>query len=81
VLYQDVGAARIAAGRLQEIPLPALPLQHEFNAVWAKGSIYGEEYDQIAQELGLASNAETSYNMDVPINDVERTGSNGKTQK
>ena len=54
VLYQDVGAALLKEGKLKTIPLSNFQLEHEFNAVWAKGSSHGEEYRSIIRELQKA---------------------------
>jgi DNA-binding transcriptional LysR family regulator len=51
ILYQDVGSRLVKEGQLKEIPLSDLSLQHEFNAVWAKGSIHGGEYAQMLDDL------------------------------
>lgn len=53
ILYQDVGKSLVAEGRLKEITLPDFSLRHEFNAIWAKGSIHGEEYAQIIKRIRL----------------------------
>jgi DNA-binding transcriptional LysR family regulator len=47
VLYSDVCDQFVKEGRIKEIPLADMNLIHEFNAVWAKGSIHGGEYSEI----------------------------------
>lgn len=51
VLYHDVGEGLLAEGRLKEIPLPDFHLEHELNAIWNKGSIYGKHYEELVDEL------------------------------
>jgi DNA-binding transcriptional LysR family regulator len=51
VLYSDVCEKLAKEGKMKEIPLEDMNLIHEFNAVWAKGSIYGGEYENIISHL------------------------------
>jgi DNA-binding transcriptional LysR family regulator len=51
VLYSDVCERSVKEGRIRKIPLSDMNLAHEFNAVWTKGSIYGEEYKKILNEM------------------------------
>jgi DNA-binding transcriptional LysR family regulator len=51
VLYSDVCDRLVKAGRIKKIPIADMNLDHEFNAVWTKGSIYGEEYKEIWRHL------------------------------
>jgi DNA-binding transcriptional LysR family regulator len=51
VLYSDVCEQSVKEGRIRKIPLADMNLDHEFNAVWTKGSIYGEEYKEILNEM------------------------------
>jgi DNA-binding transcriptional LysR family regulator len=51
VLYSDVCERSVKEGRIRKIPLADMNLEHEFNAVWTKGSIYGEEYKEILNEI------------------------------
>jgi DNA-binding transcriptional LysR family regulator len=51
VLYSDVCDRLVKDGRIKKIPIADMNLDHEFNAVWTKGSIYGEEYKEIWRHL------------------------------
>ncbi|MGN0153333.1 MAG: LysR family transcriptional regulator [Lachnospiraceae bacterium] len=51
VLYHDVGEQMLAEGRLKEISLRDFQLEHELNAIWNKGSIYGAHYGKLVGEL------------------------------
>jgi DNA-binding transcriptional LysR family regulator len=51
VLYNDVCERSVKDGRIKKIPIADMNLDHEFNAVWTKGSIYGEEYKKIISEI------------------------------
>jgi DNA-binding transcriptional LysR family regulator len=53
VFYRDVGEEKLKNGKLKEIKLPNFHIEHEFNAVWAKDSIHGEEYERIIDELKI----------------------------
>jgi DNA-binding transcriptional LysR family regulator len=61
ILYQDVGSRLVIEGQLKEIPLSDLSLQHEFNAVWAKGSIHCGEYAEMVGKLQLLSDYQNKY--------------------
>jgi hypothetical protein len=47
ILYSDVCDKLVKEGKMKEIRLEDMNLIHEFNAVWAKGSIHGGEYTEI----------------------------------
>jgi DNA-binding transcriptional LysR family regulator len=51
VLYSDICERSVKKGKIRKIPLADMNLEHEFNAVWAKGSIYGGEYTKILNEM------------------------------
>ena len=51
VLYHDVGEEMLAKGSLKEISLPDFRLEHEFNAIWNKGSIHGAYYGELVDDL------------------------------
>jgi DNA-binding transcriptional LysR family regulator len=51
VLYSDVCDRPVKEGRIKKIPIVDMHLDHEFNAVWTKGSIYGKEYNEILSEM------------------------------
>jgi hypothetical protein len=51
VLYSDVCDRLVKDGRIKKIPIADMNLDHEFNAVWTKGSIYGKEYKEILNEM------------------------------
>jgi hypothetical protein len=53
VLYNDVCERSVKDGRIKKIPIEDMSLEHEFNAVWTKGSIYGEEYKEILSHIAL----------------------------
>lgn len=52
-LYKIAVEGELAAGQLQEIPLNGFSMQHDFDFIWEKGSIYTEKYKNICQELSL----------------------------
>ena len=51
VLYHDVGEEMLAKGSLKEISLPDFRLEHEFNAIWNKGSIHGVYYESLVSDI------------------------------
>lgn len=51
VLYHDVGEKLLFEGKLKEIDLSDFHIEHEFNAIWKKGSIYGKYYAELIDEL------------------------------
>ena len=51
VLYHDVGEEMLAKGNLKEISLADFRLEHEFNAIWNKGSIHGAYYGALVDDL------------------------------
>ena len=66
LLAQDIGvsflyrmAARrlLAEGKLREIPLEGLPVQHDFTLVWERGSRYTTEYQALCRDLREVSAA------------------------
>lgn len=66
LLGQDVGVSflyRMAArrlldeGKLREIPLEELPVQHDFALVWERGSRYSAEYRALCRDLQEAAAA------------------------
>lgn len=66
LLTQDIGvsflyrmAARrlLAEGKLREIPLEGLPVQHDFTLVWERGSRYAAEYQTLCRNLREVSAA------------------------
>lgn len=51
VLYRTVVENELRKKQLVEIKIPKFYIQHEFNAVWKKNSIFGEEYRDIIKSL------------------------------
>ncbi len=51
VLYRCVVEEHLAEKRVREIKVPGLDLKHDFNAVWQKNSMYGQENEEFLDEL------------------------------
>ena len=50
-LYKIAVAESLKNGELQEIPLTGFSMQHDFDFIWEKGSIYTSKYESVCQEL------------------------------
>ena len=50
-LYQIAVAEELANQQLKKIPLTGFTMQHDFDFIWEKGSIYTAKYQAICQEL------------------------------
>ena len=50
-LYRLAVQAELDKGLLTEIPLKDFSMEHDFNFIWEKESIYTQKYQQICQEL------------------------------
>lgn len=51
ILYRTVVADCIDSGELREINIPNFSLDHEFNAIWQKESLYNKYYEAIVEEI------------------------------
>lgn len=51
VLYKAVIADCLKNKTLKEIKIPNFSLSHEFCAVWRKGSLYGDYYEKVINEM------------------------------
>ena len=50
-LYQTVGEKLLLCGELREIEIPNFQMEHAFNAVWNKDSVFADTYRRIVAEL------------------------------
>lgn len=50
-LYDSVVTDELRSGQLVRMQIPDFEITHEFNFIWRKDSIYGEEYRKIFREL------------------------------
>jgi DNA-binding transcriptional LysR family regulator len=51
ILYQEVADQMVEKGWLRQIPLRDFQLEHGFHAVWTRGSLHQEEYEQLTRSL------------------------------
>lgn len=63
-LYRIAVEPELQAGLLREIPLAGFSMQHDFDFIWEKGSIYTDVYAAFCRELrefaGVAEFFQTS---------------------
>ena len=50
-MYKIAVADELKAGTLKEIQLTDFKMQHDFDFIWEKGSIYTEKYIEICDEI------------------------------
>ena len=50
-MYKIAAADELKNGTLKEIRLSDFKMQHDFDFIWEKGSIYTEKYIGICEEL------------------------------
>lgn len=51
LVYETMVADCLENHTLQEIAVPGLHLQHEYNVIWNKNSLFGEEYNHVLDTL------------------------------
>lgn len=61
-LYRIAVEAELRAGTLREIPLTGFSMQHDFDFIWEKGSIYTDAYTSFCQELRSFARGQDSSN-------------------
>jgi len=54
-LYKIAVENELQSGILKEIPLDDFKMQHDFDIIWEKHSIYTDKYLSICKELFLAA--------------------------
>mgnify|MGYP000175577208 CR=1 FL=1 len=61
-LYRIAVEAELRAGKLREIPLAGFTMQHDFDFIWEKGSIYTDAYTSFCEELRSLAGEQDSSN-------------------
>ena len=61
-LYRIAVEAELRAGTLREIPLAGFTMQHDFDFIWEKGSIYTDAYTSFCEELRSLAGEQDSSN-------------------